>query len=69
MEKDSSKCPDPYPMQYFDEFIGHELEIECVSWKYEFAAKIWGPNMGGKTTKQLLQQPPLMLSSQQKISR
>jgi len=49
MEKDSSECP--YPLQYFDEFIGHELEIECALWKYEFAAKICDPNLGGKTTK------------------
>ena len=52
MEKDSSECP--YPLQYFDEFIGHELEIECALWKYEFAAKIWGPNLGGKTKKGII---------------
>ena len=27
------------------------MEIECCSWEYEFAARIWGPNLAGKTTK------------------
>lgn len=48
MEKETS---DPvYPLNYFDDFVGIRLDIECCSWEYEFAAKLWGPNLGGKTT-------------------
>ena len=49
MEKATSEVT--YPLQFFDDFIGHVLEIECCSWEYEFAARIWGPNLAGKTTK------------------
>jgi hypothetical protein len=38
-----------YPLQFYDDLVGLELHIECCSWEYEFAAKIWGPNLGGKT--------------------
>lgn len=48
MEKETS---DPvYPLNYFDDFVGIRLDIECCSWEYEFAARLWGPNLGEKTT-------------------
>lgn len=40
-----------FPLNFFDDFVGQVLDIECCSWPYEFAAKIWGTNLAGKTAK------------------
>ena len=44
----------PYPLGFFDVFVGHKLEIDCSSWEYEFAAQKWGPNLAGKTTEGII---------------
>jgi hypothetical protein len=42
------------PLNFFDDFVDQVLEIECCSWEYEYASKIWGPNLAGKTTKGII---------------
>lgn len=43
--------PSDYPLDFFDGLLGHKLQIDCSSWNYDFASKIWGPNFGNKTTE------------------
>ena len=32
-----------YDVVFSDNLIGHFVNLECNSWKYDFALKIWGP--------------------------
>ena len=38
------------PEDYFNEFNGHEIEVECKSWPERFARAEWGPNFAEKCT-------------------
>jgi len=38
------------PEDYFNEFNGHEIQVECKSWPERFARAEWGPNFAEKCT-------------------
>jgi hypothetical protein len=39
---------------YFDDFIGHSVYVDCKSWPEKFAIQQWGPMFGTKTTMGLI---------------
>ena len=39
-----------YQDGFFDDFIDHQVHVDCSSWDHEFAEKTWGPDFKTKTS-------------------
>lgn len=50
------KSADPcgYPLDFFEDFIGHKLQIDCGSWPLDFAERTWGADFSNLTTQGII---------------